>query len=153
VYRRPGRSTWGIIITTPGGEVRKSSGTRDKATARAIERALNDLKTRRDWQVLNAVIDGVVSPGVVFDAVRTGGLDQLRAVSMTYISSPRSTSGLSVTVSASLRTPLRTTVMWCALLFPPGSLSHDRDSRSTCSTAGLPRIRQGGARGERRTPR
>lgn len=79
VYRRPGRSTWGIIITTPGGEVRKSSGTRDKPTARAIERALSDLKIRRDWQILNAVIDGVLSPGDVLDATRTGSLDQLRA--------------------------------------------------------------------------
>jgi integrase len=79
VYRRPGRSTWGIIITTPGGEVRKSSGTRDKATARAIERALNDLKIRRDWQILNAVIDGALSPGEVFDATRSSSLEALRA--------------------------------------------------------------------------
>jgi integrase len=79
VYRRPGRSTWGIIISAPAGEVRKSSGTRDKATARAIERAINDLKTRRDWQILNAVVDGVLSPGEVFDATRSGGLEQLRA--------------------------------------------------------------------------
>lgn len=79
VFRRPGRKPWTISIPTPGGTMRKSTGTTDKATARAIERALQDLATRRVWQLLNAVLENRLSVGELYDASRMQTLEQLRA--------------------------------------------------------------------------
>jgi integrase len=78
VFRRPGLKTWTIEIPTRDGPVRKSSGTSDKKTARAIERALQDLRTRREWELLNAVLENIISVGELYDAVVTNTLDSLR---------------------------------------------------------------------------
>jgi integrase len=68
-----------VQLTTPGGSIRKSTGTSDRATARAIERALHDLVNRREWELLNAMADDKVSIGELYDAVRTREEDALRA--------------------------------------------------------------------------
>jgi hypothetical protein len=54
-FRRPNRPHWYIELPTPGGPVRKSSGTPNRATAGAIERALRQLVDRREWDLLNAM--------------------------------------------------------------------------------------------------
>jgi integrase len=63
----------------PGGVVRLSTGTKDKATASAIERAVKDLLIHRETAILNALLDGRIKAGDVFDASRARSLDALRA--------------------------------------------------------------------------
>src|SRR5262245_25146692 len=77
-FRRPGRSTWYVTLRTPGGEVRRSAETRDRATAKAIERTLRDLENRREWELLNAVADKRLTVGELFDAATRNDLDGLR---------------------------------------------------------------------------
>jgi integrase len=79
-FRRPGRETYSIDIRTPGGVVRKSTGTRDKRTAVMVERELSILADRREWELVNAVVDNRLTLGDLSDAARTPrGLDALRA--------------------------------------------------------------------------
>jgi hypothetical protein len=59
--------------------VRLTTGTTDKATANAIERAVKDLVVHREKMILNALLDGTIAAGDVFDASRSRSLDALRA--------------------------------------------------------------------------
>jgi integrase len=77
-FKRPNRSTWYVTLRLPGGEVRRSCGTADRPTARSIERALRELEQTREWELLNAVVDGKISLGTLYDAVRSKGLETLR---------------------------------------------------------------------------
>jgi len=58
--------------------VRKSTGTSDRVIARAIERALHELVHRREWDLLNAMIDDKVSVGELYDAFQARSEDNLR---------------------------------------------------------------------------
>ncbi len=78
VFRRPDRPAWYVDVPMPSGRVRLSTGTNDRATARAIERAIFDLASRREWDLLAAVRDGRLTVGDVFDAHRTRDLAALR---------------------------------------------------------------------------
>jgi integrase len=78
-FRRPNRSSWYVTLRTPGCGIRKSTETSDKPTAKAIERAIRDLEHRREWPLLNAVIEGRLTVGQLYDAVRHRRTDALTA--------------------------------------------------------------------------
>jgi integrase len=78
-FRRPNSPHWYVQLSTPGGSIRKSTGTPDRATARAIERALHELVHRRVWDLLNAMLDDRITVGELYDAVRHRAEDDLRA--------------------------------------------------------------------------
>lgn len=84
VFRRAGRPTWYVDITTPGGSVRKSTGTTDRATARAMGRLVEELAQRRAWDLLNAVLDGRLTLAALFDRRHDleGARAQLRDVDL-----------------------------------------------------------------------
>jgi len=79
VFRRPGRSTWYVDLAMPGGRVRKSTGTTDRLTAKAVQRCVEDLVSRREFDLLNAVVNDRISLGELYDAHRDRTLDALRA--------------------------------------------------------------------------
>ena len=64
-----------------GTRIRRSLDTRDKGVAREIERMLDILHGRRDWQLIEAAALGPLSVGELFDYWRRSddGLAQLRA--------------------------------------------------------------------------
>jgi hypothetical protein len=78
-YRRKHVRTWFFQLSTPGGVVRLTTGTTDKATANAIERAVKDLVIHREKAILDALLGGTIAAGDVFDAARTRTMDALRA--------------------------------------------------------------------------
>ena len=57
VYRQHGRNVWWVSVPTPSGRVKRTTGTTDKHTARAIERMLHELGPhgRRAWDLLTPV--------------------------------------------------------------------------------------------------
>jgi integrase len=71
--------TWYIELALPTGTVRWSTGTSDRSTAAAVERALRDLIHRREWDLLDAVRSHAITLGELFDAHRHRDLDGLRA--------------------------------------------------------------------------
>jgi hypothetical protein len=79
VFRRRGLKTWTVSIPTPGGKVRKSTGTTDKATADAIEGAVKFCIRKRETQLLNAVLDNKITVGQLYDAYMAEKLPALRA--------------------------------------------------------------------------
>lgn len=81
-FRPKGRTIWRLKVPNrQGGWADKSTGTRDKLTANAMERMIRDLgpQGKREWDLLDAVHDGRVSLGDLFDAHRMGDLQGLRA--------------------------------------------------------------------------
>lgn len=81
-FRPKGRTIWRLKVPNRhGGWADKSTGTRDKLTANAMERMVRDLgpQGKREWDLLDAVHDGRVSLGDLFDAHRMGDLQGLRA--------------------------------------------------------------------------
>ncbi len=98
-FRRPNRKTWTVSIRTPAGEVRRSTGTSDRKTAVAIERLVNALQAKRDRALLNAVVEGGLTLGALYDAHVANALEALRqhlichAQSVKPTSSPSWTSG------------------------------------------------------------
>jgi len=81
VYRRSGLPYYYIAIPTRTGSCKRSTGTTDKGTAKAIERMLEDLgpRGRRAWDLLEAVTDRRLDLGTLYDAWRMNDLDGLRA--------------------------------------------------------------------------
>jgi len=79
VFRRRGLKTWTVSIPTPGGKVRKSTGTTDKATAELIEQAVRVCIRKRETKLLNAVIDNAITVGELYDAFMADSLPELRA--------------------------------------------------------------------------
>ena len=79
-YRRKGSSAWYTNVATRTGWTCRSTGTRDKPTARAMERMLADIgpKGKRDWDLLDALATGRLTMGDLFDAYRIWDLDGLR---------------------------------------------------------------------------
>ncbi len=84
-FRRPNRKTWTVSIRTPAGEVRRSTGTSDRKTAVAIERLVNALQAKRDRALLNAVVEGGLTLGALYDAHVANALEALRQ----HLISPR----------------------------------------------------------------
>jgi integrase len=63
------------IPTRNGGKARTfSTGTTNKATAEDVERTVDRLKSRRQWEALEPVFDGLVSLAEIYDAEIRGVL-------------------------------------------------------------------------------
>lgn len=81
-HKQRGESVWRIYVPTQaGGTKLRSTGTRDKATARSMERMVLDLGPRgkREWDLLAAVTGGSLKLGALFDAYRRNELGLLRS--------------------------------------------------------------------------
>lgn len=76
-----GRTHWTWLRLRDGTRVRRSLETRDRGVAREMERMLDILQGRRDWQLIEAAALGPSSIGELFDHWRQSedGLSQLRA--------------------------------------------------------------------------
>ncbi len=76
-----GRSYWAHVRRRDGSRKRCQLGTDSKVLAREIERMLSILHGRREWDLLQAVADGPLTVGELFDHWRGGSeqLDLLRA--------------------------------------------------------------------------
>lgn len=75
-----GRTYWGYLKLRDGSRKRVSLGTDDKSLARTIEAMLDQLRGRREWEVLDQAASGRLTVGEVYDHWRTGeeGLDHLK---------------------------------------------------------------------------
>jgi integrase len=78
-YRRDGVQQWYVAVPTRTGRVKRSSGTADKATARAIERMVKALGDERAWDLLDALVAQTLPIGELYDAWRANDLKGLRA--------------------------------------------------------------------------
>ena len=81
VYRRRGRPTYYLKLPTRTGWIQRSTGTSDRATAKAIERMLVDLgpKGTRAWDLLDDVAADRLTLGELYDAWKADDLAGLRA--------------------------------------------------------------------------
>ncbi len=81
VYRRKHRKTLDVAVPTRTGWIKRSTGTTDRATARAMERMLTQLgpSGSRAWDLLDLVLAKRLSLGALFDAYRNDDLEGLRA--------------------------------------------------------------------------
>ena len=81
VYHRQGRPTYYLKLPTRTGWIQRSTGTSDRATAKAIERMLVDLgpKGKRAWDLLDDVAADRLTLGELFDAWSNDDLAGLRA--------------------------------------------------------------------------
>ncbi|HLQ23574.1 MAG TPA: hypothetical protein VK132_10220 [Gemmatimonadales bacterium] len=70
VYRRKGKPEYYVAAPTRTGWVKRSTGSIDRGTARAMERMLQALGPRgaRAWDLLDAVADRTLSLGDLYDA-------------------------------------------------------------------------------------
>lgn len=77
-----GKRVFYTKLPTRTGWQSVSTGTRDRDTAKAIERMLHDLgpRGRRDWELLDAVADHRLPIGDLFDAWRANHLDRVRTM-------------------------------------------------------------------------
>ncbi len=75
------RASWDVAVPIRTGWIKRSMGTTDRATARAMERMLAQLGPygARAWDLLDAVLAKRLSLGALFDAYRNDDLDGLRA--------------------------------------------------------------------------
>jgi integrase len=80
-YKREGSSAWYTNVPTRSGWTYRSTGTQDKATAKAMERMVSDLgpKGKREWDLLDAVTSGHLTLGRLYDAHRFNDLETLKA--------------------------------------------------------------------------
>lgn len=81
VYKRNERDAWFVAVPTRHGRVKRSTGTAHKSTAVGMERMLDVLgpKGRRDWDLLERVVDGTLTLGRLYDAYVNNDLETLRA--------------------------------------------------------------------------
>ncbi len=73
--------TWFVSIPTRGGIwTKRTTGTRDKAVAKAMGRMIDDLgpSGKRCWEFLSPIAERALSVPELFDAYTTGTLDGLR---------------------------------------------------------------------------
>ncbi len=79
IYRRKkGSSTnvWYVAVPTRSGSVKRSTGTTDKSTAKAMARMLDDLKQRRQWAALDPLARaGGFTIKQLFDAYSMNAVD------------------------------------------------------------------------------
>ena len=80
-YRKRGKPEWYVAVPTRNGWIKRSTGSTDKATARAMERMVQGLGPQgaRAWDLLDAVVARALSLGELYDAWRVDDLDGLRA--------------------------------------------------------------------------
>jgi integrase len=80
-HRPKGRTIWRVKVPTRYGWVDRSTGSRDKNTAKAMDRMLEDLGPRgkRSWDLLDRIADSTLTLGRLYDAWRIDALDLLRA--------------------------------------------------------------------------
>src|SRR5262245_10529995 len=81
-YKRKGRAGFFIAVPTrDGGRVKRATGTAHRATALAMERMVEVLGPRgkRDWDLLQRVVDNDLSVAALYDAYSQNALDVLRA--------------------------------------------------------------------------
>lgn len=72
--------TWYLYVQKQkGGVVLRTTGTTEKRLYTLMKALLARLKADRRWPLLNAIVDGRLSIGAVFDADRVRGLDALEA--------------------------------------------------------------------------
>jgi integrase len=76
-----GRDRWTWVRLRDGSRVRRSLEASDKGTAREIEKMLETLHARREWQLIEAATFGPSSIGELYDYWRQGedGLADLRS--------------------------------------------------------------------------
>ena len=76
-----GKSYWGWVPCRDGGRKRVSFGTNDRMIAREIEALMRQLAGKREWALLDAVVNGQSSAGELYDHAREGaeGLAAFRA--------------------------------------------------------------------------
>jgi integrase len=79
VYRRRSSAVWYLAVPTRTGWVKRSAGTTDRPTARAMERMLDELRGQRAWDLLAPVASGTLAIGTLYDAWRANDLATLRA--------------------------------------------------------------------------
>jgi integrase len=81
VHRIGGSLTYRVWVSTPTGRVKRSTGTRNKATAKQFDVMLTELgaKGRRRWDLLQPVVDGTLALSDLFDAWQRRDLDGLAA--------------------------------------------------------------------------
>ena len=80
--RGRGRVWWYVSVPRRSrGWVKRACGTKDRQTARAMKRMLEELGPtgRRDWELLDAVCSNRLSVAELFDAYVANALDVLRA--------------------------------------------------------------------------
>jgi integrase/recombinase XerD len=80
-YRKKESAVWYTHFPTRTGWKFRSTGVKDRATAKAIERMLADLgpKGKRSWDLLEAVLGGQLTMVELYDSYRNNDLDVLRA--------------------------------------------------------------------------
>lgn len=81
-FRKRTSKCWFVTITTRAGTyVRRSSGTRDKATAAAMQTMLTGLSRRgtHTWDLIDAVVEKRLAIGDLFDHHAANTLEPLRA--------------------------------------------------------------------------
>lgn len=80
-YRKQGKLTYTVFVPTPSGGVKRSTGTRDRATAVAMQRMLQELgpQGKRRWDLLAPVADGRLRLAQLYDAYVARDLDGLLA--------------------------------------------------------------------------
>jgi integrase len=80
-HRPKSRTIWRVKVPTRHGWVDRSTGSRDKSIAKAMDRMLEDLGPRgkRSWDLLDRVADSTLTLGRLYDAWRLADLDTLRA--------------------------------------------------------------------------
>ena len=77
IYKRG--KTWSVYVPTrTGGRVSRTTGTSEKTLARQMDAMLQRLASKREWLYLDAVTEGRLSVGELFDADHPDGLEQLR---------------------------------------------------------------------------
>lgn len=80
-HRPKGRTIWRVKVPTRYGWVDRSTGSRSKSLANAMDRMLAELgpKGGRDWDLLDRVEAKTLTLGRLYDAWRINDLDTLRA--------------------------------------------------------------------------
>ena len=77
-FRAAGRKVWKTRVSLPSGESRIfSCGTDDLETARQVVNVVRNLKRRRQWAPLEAVMERRITLARMFDAYEAGALDTL----------------------------------------------------------------------------
>lgn len=70
---------WTRVADQIGNSAQRSLGTKDKDIAESMEVAIASLRTQREWGLINAMATGAISIGDLYDAVRMGTVEKLKA--------------------------------------------------------------------------
>jgi integrase len=80
VYRKTGATVFTVAVPTRTGVVKRSTGTADRSTARAMDRMIEELgpRGRRDWWALDLLASKRLTVAELYDWFRANDLDGLR---------------------------------------------------------------------------